>query len=64
MRFGLVSVGEWSGIPIQEIIKLAQPTAKAKAILINGFDDDSRLPQTRASVPDAFLADLQLDLHV
>ena len=45
MRFGLVSVGEWSGIPIQEIIKLAQPTAKAKSILINGFDDDSRLPQ-------------------
>ncbi len=46
MRFGLVSVGEWSGIPIQEIIKLAQPTAKAKAILINGFDDDSHLPNT------------------
>ena len=46
LRFGLVSVGEWSGIPIQEIIKLAQPMAKARAILINGFDDDSYLPRT------------------
>jgi DMSO/TMAO reductase YedYZ molybdopterin-dependent catalytic subunit len=47
MRFGLVSVGEWTGIPIQEIIKLAQPTSKAKAILINGFDEDSRLPRKK-----------------
>ncbi len=33
LRFGLLSVAEWAGIPIKKIIELAQPTAKAKAIL-------------------------------
>jgi DMSO/TMAO reductase YedYZ molybdopterin-dependent catalytic subunit len=47
LRFGLMSVAEWSGIPIQEIVKRAQPTSKAKAILINGFDDDSLLADER-----------------
>ena len=46
LKFGLLSVADWSGIPIEKIIKLAQPTSKAKAILINGFDDDSYLPNT------------------
>jgi DMSO/TMAO reductase YedYZ molybdopterin-dependent catalytic subunit len=44
LRFGLLSIADWSGIPIEKVIKLAQPTAKAKAILVNGFDDDSHLP--------------------
>jgi DMSO/TMAO reductase YedYZ molybdopterin-dependent catalytic subunit len=44
LRFGLLSVGEWAGIPIEKVLKLAQPTSKAKAILVNGFDDDSHLP--------------------
>jgi DMSO/TMAO reductase YedYZ molybdopterin-dependent catalytic subunit len=44
LKFGLLSVGDWAGIPIEKIIKLAQPTDKAKAIYINGFDDDSHLP--------------------
>ncbi len=44
LKFGLLSVAEWAGIPIEKIIKLAQPTEKASAILIAGFDDDSNLP--------------------
>ncbi len=46
LKFGLLSVAEWAGIPIEKIIKLAQPTEKASAILIAGFDDDSFLPDT------------------
>jgi DMSO/TMAO reductase YedYZ molybdopterin-dependent catalytic subunit len=44
LKFGLLSVADWAGIPIEQIVKLAQPTEKAKAILIAGFDDDSFLP--------------------
>ncbi len=44
LRFGLLSVADWAGIPIQKVIEMAQPTSKAKAILVNGFDDDSNLP--------------------
>jgi DMSO/TMAO reductase YedYZ molybdopterin-dependent catalytic subunit len=44
LKFGLLSVANFAGIPIEKIIQLAQPTEKATAILINGFDDDSHLP--------------------
>jgi DMSO/TMAO reductase YedYZ molybdopterin-dependent catalytic subunit len=43
-RYGLLSVADWAGIPIKKIIEQAHPTAKAQAVLFNGFDDDSRLP--------------------
>ena len=44
LKFGLLSVADWAGIPIEKVIKLAHPTEKAKAILIKGFDDDTHLP--------------------
>jgi DMSO/TMAO reductase YedYZ molybdopterin-dependent catalytic subunit len=44
LRFGLLSVAVWQGIPIHKVFDLAGPTPKAKALLINGFDDDSNLP--------------------
>lgn len=44
LKFGLLSVAEWAGIPLERVIKIAQPTAKAKALLIQGFDDDTNLP--------------------
>jgi DMSO/TMAO reductase YedYZ molybdopterin-dependent catalytic subunit len=44
LRLGLLSVGDWDGIPIEKLISLAHPTSKAKAILISGFDGDSHLP--------------------
>jgi DMSO/TMAO reductase YedYZ molybdopterin-dependent catalytic subunit len=44
MGFGQLSVATWAGVPIAEIIKRAEPTSKAKAILFNGYDNDSSLP--------------------
>jgi DMSO/TMAO reductase YedYZ molybdopterin-dependent catalytic subunit len=44
LKFGLLSVAEWAGIPIERVIKIAEPTDKAKAVLIQGFDDDTNLP--------------------
>lgn len=44
LGFGLLSVADWAGVPIQQVIKFAEPTSRAKAILFNGFDDDSHLP--------------------
>ncbi len=44
LKFGLLSVGDFAGIPLERVIKIAEPTSKAKAILIRGFDDDSYLP--------------------
>jgi DMSO/TMAO reductase YedYZ molybdopterin-dependent catalytic subunit len=48
LKFGLLSVADWEGVPIRDVFELAQPTPKAKAVLINGFDDDSTLPDTGA----------------
>lgn len=45
-RYGLVSVGDWAGIPIKKIVEQSHPTSKAQSILFNGFDDDSHLPNT------------------
>jgi DMSO/TMAO reductase YedYZ molybdopterin-dependent catalytic subunit len=39
LRYGLLSVADWSGIPIQKVIDSSGPTAKAKRILINGYDE-------------------------
>jgi DMSO/TMAO reductase YedYZ molybdopterin-dependent catalytic subunit len=44
LRFGLLSVANWEGIPIGKVLNLAEPTSKAKCVLIKGFDDDSTLP--------------------
>ena len=47
LRYGLVSVADWAGISMKEIIKQAQPTSKAHSILIGGYDEDSHLPLTQ-----------------
>ena len=44
LKFGLLSVANWGGVPFEKFISLAHPTSKAKAVLINGFDDDTNLP--------------------
>lgn len=44
LRFGLLSMADWAGIPMKKIIEQAGPNSKAKAILVNGFDGDSNLP--------------------
>jgi DMSO/TMAO reductase YedYZ molybdopterin-dependent catalytic subunit len=37
-RFGLISVAEWTGIPLAEVLKRIQPTPKDARILVSGFD--------------------------
>ena len=44
LKYGLLSVAEWEGVPIGKVLDLAEPTNKATSVLINGFDDDSNLP--------------------
>jgi DMSO/TMAO reductase YedYZ molybdopterin-dependent catalytic subunit len=44
LKFGLLSVAEWEGIPIGKVLDLAGPTNKASSVLIKGFDEDSNLP--------------------
>jgi DMSO/TMAO reductase YedYZ molybdopterin-dependent catalytic subunit len=51
LKFGLLSVADWAGIPIEKLIKLAHPSEKAKALLIKGFDDDSNLPDNGPPYP-------------
>ena len=46
LKFGLLSVAEWDGIPIGKVLDLAGPTNKTSSVLIKGFDDDSQLPDT------------------
>jgi len=37
-RFGMISVGEWAGIPVEEILNIAKPTNAATQVLVSGFD--------------------------
>jgi len=37
-RFGMISVGEWAGIPVAEILNIAKPTNAATQVLVSGFD--------------------------
>lgn len=44
LRFGLLSVADWDGVSIGKVLDMAEPAKKATSVLINGFDDDSHLP--------------------
>jgi len=37
-HFGMISVGDWEGIPISEILADAKPTSAATQVLVSGFD--------------------------
>jgi len=37
-HFGMISVGEWAGIPLSEILLEAKPKPSAAHVLISGFD--------------------------
>ena len=50
-RFGLLSVGRWTGIPISEILDHAKAKPSAARVLISGFD--SYAHESRSSVPGA-----------
>jgi DMSO/TMAO reductase YedYZ molybdopterin-dependent catalytic subunit len=49
-NFGLMSVAEWDGVPLSEVVSTLRPSPEATAILVSGVDPD--LP-SRTSVPGA-----------
>ncbi len=51
VRFGLLSVGGWAGIPVSEILDRAKAKSTAARVLISGFD--SYAHESRTSVPGA-----------
>ena len=37
-NFGLMSVAEWEGIPLAEVVARLKPTKDATGVLVSGFD--------------------------
>ncbi len=50
-HFGMLSVADWHGVPVQEILQEAKPTSSSVRILIAGFDRYSS--ESRSSIPGA-----------
>lgn len=50
-RFGLLSVGEWAGVPVSEILDKTKTTSRTPRVLISGFDRYST--ESRTSLPGA-----------
>jgi DMSO/TMAO reductase YedYZ molybdopterin-dependent catalytic subunit len=50
-KFGLLSVGEWAGVPVSEILDKAKVKSTTERVLISGFDRYSTA--SRTSIPGA-----------
>jgi hypothetical protein len=50
-NFGLLSVAEWSGVPLQDIASRLGPRGASLGVLVTGVDDDTR--EARTSLPGA-----------
>jgi DMSO/TMAO reductase YedYZ molybdopterin-dependent catalytic subunit len=50
-NFGLMSVAEWHGIPLTDVIARLKPSKAATAVLVSGYDHDGQVSQR--SVPGA-----------
>ena len=50
-NFGLMSVAEWSGVPLAAIVERLKPTAAAYGVLVSGLDDEAQV--ARSSVVGA-----------
>ena len=44
-NFGLMSVAEWEGVPLAEIVARLKPTKEATAVLVSGFDHIGQVSQ-------------------
>jgi DMSO/TMAO reductase YedYZ molybdopterin-dependent catalytic subunit len=44
-NFGLMSVAEWEGIPLAEVVKQLKPTGEATAVLVSGHDHIGQVSQ-------------------
>jgi DMSO/TMAO reductase YedYZ molybdopterin-dependent catalytic subunit len=50
-RFGLLSVGEWAGVAVSEILDQAKAKSRTARVLVSGFDRYSS--ESRTSIPGA-----------
>lgn len=50
-KFGLLSVGEWAGVPVSEILDKAKAKSATARVLISGFDRYTG--ESRTSIPGA-----------
>src|SRR2546429_1078266 len=50
-KFGLLSVGEWAGVPVSEILDKAKAKSGTARVLISGFDRYAT--ESRTSIPGA-----------
>lgn len=44
-NFGLMSVAEWEGIPLAEVVARLKPTREATAVLVSGYDHIGQVSQ-------------------
>jgi DMSO/TMAO reductase YedYZ molybdopterin-dependent catalytic subunit len=51
VHFGMMSVAEWAGVPVSELIRESKPQARASRVLISGFD--SYATKSTSSIPGA-----------
>jgi DMSO/TMAO reductase YedYZ molybdopterin-dependent catalytic subunit len=51
VHFGMMSVAEWGGAPLAELLESAKPKAEATGVLISGFD--TYAAKSASSVPGA-----------
>jgi DMSO/TMAO reductase YedYZ molybdopterin-dependent catalytic subunit len=51
VHFGLMSVADWGGAPLSELVESAKPKAEATRVLISGFD--TYAAKSASSVPGA-----------
>jgi len=50
-HFGLLSVGEWAGIPVSEVLDRVKAKTAAARVLVSGFDQYAE--ESRTSIPGA-----------
>jgi hypothetical protein len=50
-HFGMLSLADWDGVPVEDALRSAKPTSAATSVLISGFDHYSA--ESHSSVPGA-----------
>src|SRR5256884_9394905 len=62
-KFGLLSVGEWAGVPVSEILDKAKAKSGTARVLISGFDRYAT--ESRTSIrSEEHTSELQSRLHL
>jgi DMSO/TMAO reductase YedYZ molybdopterin-dependent catalytic subunit len=51
-RFAMLSACQWSGVPLEQILKLVKPKAAATQVMVSGFDGHSQASMTSQAGAD------------